>query len=128
MAKARRIDGNAIAPGDLPAGFPEVKDKDGNNQFSLQAGQFVLREVIAASFLCALIVFIMNGLMAVVPTVIGGTLGDSMQSPNLINMQEGMGSAMGGGKPGGPADKLGAVVGGTAKGMKESFDKMTGAR
>jgi hypothetical protein len=127
MAKARRIGGNAITPADLPDRFPEVKNKDGVNQFSLQAGQFILREVMAASFLCALIVFVMNGLMRVVPTVIGGSLGDNVQSANLANISEGIASG-GGNNPDTPSGKLGAVIGSTTQGMKESISKMTGGR
>jgi len=113
LATARIVNGTQGAV--LPNGYPEVKDAAGVNDPKLQAGQFVLREVLAACFFCVMVVFIMNGLVAIVPAIVGDLLGDAMQSPNLSEALKS--KTAGDGKESGMSKKI-----------SEQLDSMVGKR
>jgi hypothetical protein len=70
------IDWKKLAEVRTPAVTPSGAD--------VTPGQQISREVIAALLFAAVVVFIMNGLMRVVPNLVNDLLGDSFQSPNLF--------------------------------------------
>ena len=47
------------------------------------AKQQIANEVLAASLFCAIVVFIMNGLLKIVPFIAYDLMGDAMQTPNI---------------------------------------------
>jgi len=80
------IDWKKLAEVRTPAVTPSGAD--------VTPGQQISREVIAALLFAAVVVFIMNGLMRVVPNIVNDLLGDSFQSPNLfgaVSRNSGMG-------------------------------------
>ncbi|MDX2095928.1 MAG: type IV secretion system protein [Alphaproteobacteria bacterium] len=61
-------------------------------------GQQISRQVMAALFFGTMVVFILNGLLALVPAIISDLLGDAVQSPDLSGV---FGNNLGGGIGGG---------------------------
>lgn len=47
------------------------------------AGKKIAQEVIAAVFFCVMVVFVLNGILAVVPKIINDLVGDALQSADL---------------------------------------------
>lgn len=60
-----------------------------------QAGQQIAREVMGALFFCFMVVFILNGLLAVVPMIAQDLMGDLGQSPDLMGAFGGAGGGVG---------------------------------
>ncbi len=74
---------------DVPGDYPEVLDAEGNPSETLRAGQYLLREVLAACFLCGVVIFVMNGMVRIVPRITSDLLGDAMQTPDLAGQVAG---------------------------------------
>ncbi len=68
----------------VPPGYTPVRDAAGNNSAELTAGQVIMHEVLASLFFCLMVVFVMNGLLAIVPNMVADLVGDSGQTPNLV--------------------------------------------
>ena len=66
-------------------------------------GQQIAREVLSAVFFCCMVVFILNGMLVVVTSIILDLVGDSVQSPDLNTA---FGSGFGGKQGGGIAGIL----------------------
>ena len=77
-------------------------------------GQAIARQVLSAVFFCLMTVFVLNGIMAVVPSIVGDMLGDLNQSPILGNIGQRTGNSGGG---------LGDMA---AKAVGAPFKKITG--
>jgi hypothetical protein len=69
------VDWEALATARSPAVTLEGDAKN--------AAQQISREVLAAVIFAGIVVFVMNGLLAVIPNVANDLLGDFRQSPNL---------------------------------------------
>lgn len=78
MAKARAVKGPAV-----------TLKGDAKN-----VGTQICREVLASAIFCAVVIFVMNGLMSIVPFMAYDLLGDFAQSPN-IGAAEGGGTTAG---------------------------------
>ena len=77
MAKARELQGPPVAI-DPAKASPTVSTTNIDDK-----GQQIAREVLAACVFCAVILFLLNGLMALVPIMAYDILGDFGQSPSL---------------------------------------------
>jgi type IV secretory pathway VirB6-like protein len=90
-AKVQSIDWLLMAK----ARDPAVKMPDGSNPPSDEKlKQQMVNEVMAAAFFCAVVVFVMGGLVQMVPNVAHNLMGDMGQSPNIAGVQM---NSMGGG-------------------------------
>jgi type IV secretory pathway VirB6-like protein len=67
----------------IPTGYVKVKNAAGQEDDALTKGQILMREVLASCFFCVMVVFIMNGLLTIVPRIAGDMLGDALQTPDL---------------------------------------------
>ncbi len=66
---------------------PAVKMPDGSDPSTDEKRkQQMANEVLAACFFCAVVVFVMNGLVKMVPSVAHNLMGDMGQSPNITGM------------------------------------------
>lgn len=54
------------------------------------AGKQIARQVIASVFFCVMVVFVLNGLLAVVPRIISDLVGDALQSADLNSLFSGV--------------------------------------
>jgi hypothetical protein len=68
--------------GTLPA-VEWVENEDGTLNPDLTRGKQIAREVLSALAFCCMVVFLLNGILAVVPMITGDILGDFGQSANL---------------------------------------------
>lgn len=62
---------------------PAVEIPEGSTDVT--PGKQIAREALAAVVFCAIVVFVMNGLLGVVPLVANDLIGESMASPNLYS-------------------------------------------
>jgi type IV secretory pathway VirB6-like protein len=82
-AKLNSIDWLLMAKARTPA----VKMPDGSDPATDEKRkQQMLNEVLAACFFCAVVVFVMNGLVNMVPNVAHNLMGDMGQSPNIAGV------------------------------------------
>jgi hypothetical protein len=79
------------------------------------AGQQIARQVIAAVFFCVMVVFVLNGLVAVVPKIISDLVGDALQSADLNSL---FGNVQGGGQQNSLSGKIGAAISGLGGSIK----------
>ncbi len=84
---------------------PDVTMTDG----ATTAGQQISREVLSAILFSGIVVFVMNGLLQIVPSIISDLLGDFGQSPNLFAVAGKLPTSGGG---------LGGIAGSLANSMK----------
>jgi hypothetical protein len=83
MAKARGVAGPAV---DIPADVKTANDaKSPKATDDTLRGQQIMKEVLAAVLFCAVVAYLMSGLLSIVPLVAHDLLGDFGQTPNLGN-------------------------------------------
>lgn len=79
MAKARVMEGNvAVVP---PAPIPPAGPLNENDY-----GRQIARELLAATIFAAVVIFVLQGVLSVVPFMAQDLLGDFMQTPNIMAM------------------------------------------
>lgn len=86
QATLKYVDWDKLAAARTPT-MPETVD-------GITRGQKVREEVLASLFFCCVVVFMLNGLLAVIPMITADLLGDLGQSPNITGLFSG-GSADG---------------------------------
>ncbi|MES2985064.1 MAG: type IV secretion system protein [Pseudomonadota bacterium] len=84
-----------------------------------ELGQQVMREVLASTLFCGIVVFILNGLLAVIPAVATDLLGDFGLTANMGGVAGQLPTGKGG---------VGSVMGSIASSFKETAKGLAGTR